>query len=285
MASIESKRVRATPDTPLTPADMVCVTPPGQNFILMACVTGKNEEGNDQFGVCIYGCFSTIKEAQEWDDVLTKRGLKFQTYIVSANAPLALPPPADESMMDRRYADERLESIMKQWSDKAVKIDDKMDKRIEELRKAEIDGRVQRMKDEREKVDEEDINDFIREYRRSLIGKSDEELHEMAVQNIQKSHTMASNPTLPLHKPPRLDRCTTNHQIQEDPMPIEPLSAKFKIDLNALPKTEEESRKFVEEFYKSGGKMRCKLGTPIPCEKQNFKSGTVLEKKIEEIDE
>lgn len=298
MASIQSKRVRAVPNAPLSANDMICVSPPGQNFAVLACVTGKNESGADKFGVCIYGCFATIAEARDWDDTLTKKGLSFQTYIVQTNAPLPMPPPSEEHM-DRRYGDEQLNSIMNQWNARATKVDSDMDQRIEQLRKQEIEARQRKLLYERDNVDEPGVSEGIIEFRKTLQGKTDEELLEMA-----QSHITATKTAVPSVLPePRCNKAEPRHddegKIEADwkkvagkkgrkarkatPKPFQKgldQLGKARIDMDNLPKTKEETETFLKDFKAAGGKLVCRMGDAIPCEKQDFKSGTMVPRAL-----
>jgi hypothetical protein len=73
----------------------------------------------------------------------------------------------------------------------------------------------------------------------------------------------------------------TGGQPQPPPepgLPAEPGIRGSELNLAAmgLPSNPEEAARFLEEFKRKGGKIKCRVGAPIPTVKQECKTGSVV---------
>lgn len=85
--------------------------PQGQRFAVLSVVapTGTNQKAA-QFGIKIYGCFPTLKEANEYSQQLIKKCDGFDIYTLQTQSWAQLPPQV-ESLADQHFQEQRLEDL------------------------------------------------------------------------------------------------------------------------------------------------------------------------------
>lgn len=89
----------------------VYTTVPGQLFACISIVGPDTPQKSDQFGLMIYGTFSTRDEANNHAKRLQKEDATFDIYCVDMYKWLLIPP--DNTQIDNvHYNDEKLEEIM-----------------------------------------------------------------------------------------------------------------------------------------------------------------------------
>lgn len=271
--TMESRQVRAS-DHKLSPLDMICVSPPGQTFVLFSVIEGPAPDGSKTYAFAVYGTFATQTEAKAWDDELTRRGFGFQTYITPTNAPIVLPPPKDTDI-ECRYDDPTLSSIMDARNRRASRVDEEQATRLAELREAEIRARFHRLQDECAVVDQVTDSAEVLERRRKYRRMSNSELQEEAVRQVSELKQSVANRVLPpadtnnngsrvqIEASRGMDFSTEVKEEKEDPNHFT-----FQSMLKGpLPQSKEETEEFLRKFKESGGKIQCKLGEPVILDK------------------
>ena len=92
----------------------VYTTVPGQLYACISIVGPETPQKSDQFGLMIYGTFSTRDEANNHAKRLQKEDATFDIYCVDLYKWLLIPP--DNSKIDNvHYTDDKLEEIMTKY--------------------------------------------------------------------------------------------------------------------------------------------------------------------------
>ena len=107
-------------------------TPPGQEFVVITTTSENKKIPGLACAICVRGAFSSLEAAQAHAKRIQDAKCAFDTWIGYANAWISLPP--DESTVDSKYGDERLDSIMQFENDARKRAEDSFDKRQREVR-------------------------------------------------------------------------------------------------------------------------------------------------------
>ena len=104
--------------------------PPGQEYTLVTVTTENKKVPGLDCAVCVRGCFPSIEAAQAHSQRIQDAHCKLDTWIGHTNVLFPLPP--DDSTVESKYGDERLDKIMHLENEARKRAADSFDKRKRE---------------------------------------------------------------------------------------------------------------------------------------------------------